>query len=259
MVDYVENIERLISVGWAQNEINLASKTVQTFSVVLNESFDDVFVFGLTSNSVPATITDCDGGSNTPVNDKATYRWQAASIGSSTRSITNATQTNPVVITTSADHGYYRFQKITITSVGGMTEINGRTFNVAPVTSTTFQLIGEDGTGHTAYTTGGSCFKTNQGPSTAQLKNMRIFQTNNGGTVNWWGYDSTCISNSRSHLVYDENLQTRVPETWIRRISNNVTLEMTFSGMTDASTQDPFQLFDTTVDVLFYPLPDLPT
>lgn len=73
----------------------------------------------------------------------------------STGSITNATQANPVVIT-SSNHGLSDGQKVKITGVVGMTEINDRIFTVANSTTNTFELQGEDGTGHTAYSSGGT-------------------------------------------------------------------------------------------------------
>ena len=68
--------------------------------------------------------------------------------------ITGATQANPVVITAAA-HGLADADLVTITGVGGMTEINNRQFTVNQTAAGTFELVGEDGTGHTAYTSGG--------------------------------------------------------------------------------------------------------
>jgi len=67
-----------------------------------------------------------------------------------------ATQANPVVITTTAAHGYRNGDKVYIVSVGGMTEINGLVFTVANVASTTFELSGIDGTSYTAFTADGN-------------------------------------------------------------------------------------------------------
>jgi hypothetical protein len=72
-----------------------------------------------------------------------------------TQAITGATQADPVVITAN-NHGLQTGDTCTITDVGGMVEINDRTFTVTRVDANTFSLDGEDGTGHTAYTSGGS-------------------------------------------------------------------------------------------------------
>ena len=80
-------------------------------------------------------------------------------------SITGATQADPVVVTTGG-HTYTEGQSITIASVAGMTDIND-TFTVKNPTATTFELFAEatasnstpepvDGTGFSAYTSGGT-------------------------------------------------------------------------------------------------------
>lgn len=69
--------------------------------------------------------------------------------------ITGATQANPVVITETA-HDRANGEDVVITGITGMTEINDRVFTVANVTTNTYELQGEDGTGHTAYTSGGT-------------------------------------------------------------------------------------------------------
>jgi hypothetical protein len=68
--------------------------------------------------------------------------------------ITGATTANPVVIT-SNNHGLQTGDTVAIANVGGMVEINGRSFTVTRVDANTYSLDGEDGTGHTAYTSGG--------------------------------------------------------------------------------------------------------
>ena len=70
--------------------------------------------------------------------------------------VTGATQANPVVITTSAAHTFTDGESVTITGVVGMTELNGNTYVIGNVTATTFELTGINGTGFTAYTSGGS-------------------------------------------------------------------------------------------------------
>jgi len=78
------------------------------------------------------------------------------------KTITAATQANPVEITSVA-HGFVDGDEVGIFSVGGMTEINGFVFTVANKADDTFELTGEDGTGHTAYTTGGSIYHATDG------------------------------------------------------------------------------------------------
>lgn len=80
--------------------------------------------------------------------------------GSTVRSITNITQANPAVVTAVA-HGFVNGNTIAIDSVGGMTEVNGRSFKITVLSNDTFQLDGEDSTGHTAYTSGGNATREN--------------------------------------------------------------------------------------------------
>lgn len=69
--------------------------------------------------------------------------------------ITGATQANPVVVTSNA-HGYSNGDRIAINSVSGMTQLNNREFTVANVTANTYELAGINGTGFSAYTSGGT-------------------------------------------------------------------------------------------------------
>lgn len=75
------------------------------------------------------------------------------------KTITDATQANPVVIT-SASHGYSNGDEIFINNVGGMEEVNGKFYLANNVTANTYELqnldsVNIDGTGFTAYTSGG--------------------------------------------------------------------------------------------------------
>ena len=84
--------------------------------------------------------------------------------------ITGATQADPVVVTMSGGHNFTDGQQITIASVAGMTDINA-THTVKNATATTFELFTAqtaattvveplDGTGFTAYSSGGTAVHT---------------------------------------------------------------------------------------------------
>lgn len=73
----------------------------------------------------------------------------------SSKSITLATQANPVALTV-AGHGLATGAVAMITSVGGMTQLNDKLFTVTVVDANTVTLDGVDGTAFTAYTSGGS-------------------------------------------------------------------------------------------------------
>jgi len=77
-------------------------------------------------------------------------------------SVSAATKTNPVRITTAGNHGLVDGFTVTFSSVGGMTQLNGNTYYVVRVNNTQFDLYTSytlltavDGTGFGTYTSGG--------------------------------------------------------------------------------------------------------
>jgi hypothetical protein len=72
--------------------------------------------------------------------------------------ISGATQTDPVRITTTAAHGLTTGDEVHIDNIVGMTEINNRNFTVTVFDADEFDLDGEDGTGHTAYSSVGNAW-----------------------------------------------------------------------------------------------------
>jgi hypothetical protein len=79
--------------------------------------------------------------------------------------ITGITLANPAVITTNIAHGLLNGQEVWLPDVTGMTQVTGRVYRVANVTSTTFELVDPyspvsapvliDSTGFDAFTGGG--------------------------------------------------------------------------------------------------------
>lgn len=63
--------------------------------------------------------------------------------------ISAVTKANPGVVTTREPHGLTTGDTVTITGVGGMTELNGNTYTVTVISTTTFSI----GTNTTSYTT----------------------------------------------------------------------------------------------------------
>jgi Flp pilus assembly protein TadG len=87
----------------------------------------------------------------------------AAWANSPQRSISGATRTNPVVIT-SAGHGFANGDRVRIRSVSGMTQLNNNTYTVTAATAATFALQGVNGSGYSNYSSGGNvtrCTRTN--------------------------------------------------------------------------------------------------
>ena len=105
-------------------------------------------------------------------------------ITESNKTISGATQANPIVITSNS-HGYSNGDYVIISGVVGMTELNGKTFKVADKTTNTFELQTVDGTdinssAYTAYGSGGVANKIYEiaSPySTADLPTIKFAQS----------------------------------------------------------------------------------
>jgi len=72
------------------------------------------------------------------------------------QSISAITQADPAVVTVGSTADMTQGETVTISGVVGMVEVNDRSFAVNILNGTTFELVGEDSTGHTAYTSGGT-------------------------------------------------------------------------------------------------------
>jgi hypothetical protein len=102
------------------------------------------------------------------------------------KNITGATQANPVVLTITG-HGYNNGDDIEVTGVAGMVQLNGRRFRVAGKTTNTVQLVDQhnpanniDGTGYSAYTSGGTASRVYTLTTTYQegdLTGLKIAQS----------------------------------------------------------------------------------
>ena len=147
-----------------------------------------------------------------------------------TGSITNITQADPGVVTTLNDHNLSEAQVVTITSVLGMTEVNGNSYYVDVLTSDTFALYSDitlsttvDTTGFTAYISDGEYVGSTPGTanvdapyvtwqSDSDFTNERVLTGSNGiSIIN----DSTnmVVTTSPTKLLY--NLTGSLPQGYI--------------------------------------------
>ena len=106
-------------------------------------------------NAGTRTVTSPSHGLNTGdfvyfLNALGMTNFNSFPSGSAT--ITGATQANPCVLT--ANNTFQVGQKITISGVVGMTQLNGNTYTITAVTPTTI-TINVDSTGFTPYSSGG--------------------------------------------------------------------------------------------------------
>ena len=117
--------------------------------------------------------------------------------------ITGATQANPVVVTTTGAHGYLDGEEIFIDDVVGMTELNGFRFIVANKTATTFELTGIDGTGYTAYVSGGTVariFTLATPYLEADLPLLKYFQSADVMTLTHTKYQQRDLTRTDHHV-----------------------------------------------------------
>lgn len=80
--------------------------------------------------------------------------------GATVKTITGVTQANTAVVT-AVGHGFITGNTLVIDNIVGMTELNGRSFKITVLTLDTFELDGEDSTGHGVYVSDGDA--TRQG------------------------------------------------------------------------------------------------
>lgn len=95
------------------------------------------------------------------------------------KTITDITEANPAVVT-SAAHGYSNGDRVVIDGVQGMLEINNREYQIANVTTDTFELVGINSSGYFAYAGGGTVSKIIEVTTTyteAQLFDIDYAQT----------------------------------------------------------------------------------
>lgn len=167
------------------SEAHAQASTSATFCAWFDAAGTTNFVKGCNNNALKdandTTVTYVTAGASSQPNmaltgsgvpfAKTTHNGQACGVAdtngnvykinpgmtciASSKAITAATQANPVAITSTA-HGYATGQVIQIVSVAGMTQINDRFYTVTVVDANTFTLDGVNGTGYTAYTSGGS-------------------------------------------------------------------------------------------------------
>lgn len=134
-----------------------------------------------------------------------------------TGAITGATQANPVVVTSNG-HGLSNGDKIFISGVVGMTQLNEKQYLVANVTTNTFELQDEsstniDGTGFTAYTSGGTWVRGN-----ALLAELDCSNPAFGGAVD----DNPGGKATASAISDDTSADATGEASWFRAVDRNV-------------------------------------
>lgn len=112
------------------------------------------------SGGVPGTVFNPGTATGTMVMHASGWDVFANNLIST---VNGATKANPVVVSTSQVHGLKEGWQVTLTGVGGMTQLNGNTYYVKRVSSTSFSLYTDkglttsvNGTAYGTFTTGGT-------------------------------------------------------------------------------------------------------
>ena len=156
----------------------------------------------------PGTYASTVRGSLTGARSISNAQWAS----SPQRNITGATRANPVVITSSG-HGFSNGDRVYISNVSGMTQLNNKVFTVASATQDTFRLQGVNGSTYNSYSSGGRvrrCMQHNcevvvtandHGLSTDEYVYITgvsgMTQINNGNNATW---QVTVIDNDNYQL-----------------------------------------------------------
>ena len=112
---------------------------------------------GKTGSGVPFAKTTHNGQA-CGIADLNGLMWeisQGVTCIATTKTITAATQTNPVKLTMTA-HGMTTGKGLMVTGIVGMTQLNDKIYKVTVVDANNVTLDGVDGTAFTAYTSGGT-------------------------------------------------------------------------------------------------------
>ena len=91
------------------------------------------------------------------------------------KNITGITKANPAVVTSNS-HGFSNGDRVFISGVVGMTQVNSLEFTVAGATTNTFQLSGVDSSAYTTYSSGGTVGKIVEVTTTYSITD--IFEIN---------------------------------------------------------------------------------
>jgi hypothetical protein len=132
-----------------------------------------------------------------------------------TANISGATQADPVVVTTAQNNYFVDGQKVTITNVSGMTQLNGNTYYANVLTSNTFSLYTDsgltvpvNGSAYGAYTGNGRAVASiGSGGGTAGAGGATYsVQYNSGGIVTGdanyqWNYTTQALSVTGSAAI----------------------------------------------------------
>jgi hypothetical protein len=161
-VIYFTAIEGMVELNDKQYPIDsIISENVFRVKVPSNVTFSTYTEGGRVSRVIPFSTLLKQFNPFIDQDKKVRCGWlymYVDSSGTSLRrniSISDATQADPCVITTTVNHNLKTGSQVALFGVGGMVELEGVVAFVTVLTPTTFSLDGIDSTAYTAYTSGG--------------------------------------------------------------------------------------------------------
>lgn len=102
------------------------------------------------------TLIDVGGNTGASVTNMKFRGGTADHVLTDTYAITAITRAAPAVITVADTTGLVTGDRVEITGVGGMVELNGNIYDITVINGTTFSLDGTDTSAYEVYTTGGT-------------------------------------------------------------------------------------------------------
>jgi len=199
----------------------LANEGDKTIGDYFFDKGSEVFLGGNRSGEI---FVMEDGG------DDNEFQFEAAIVG--------ITAADPGVVTMTGSVGLSDGDLVTISSVAGMTEVNGREFTVASKSGNTFALKDEDTSAYTAYTSGGN--------ARSQISNSISFELNSAAWNPWMtegkqsqlGYIDLFMDTHQTTTLtaqfFTNNEQNPYVDTTINLLPN-LTERASISGITRAS------------------------
>ena len=187
-------------------------------------------------NSNQKDITLTAGANITVTRNSASELVLSSTVGGNSKAIGGATAANPVVITTSAAHGFTEGTPVTITDVAGMTQLNGNEYYMDILTSDTFALYTDanlgtslDGTAFSAYTSGGVATAEYQTTNLSQMGDVVLTSPSIGKLLYHNGAKwvdqiiDTGIITEGTNLFYTD---TRVDNRFDTRLATKTTTDL---------------------------------
>ena len=194
-----------------------------------------------------------------------------STIGGTSKAVSGLTQASPGVVTTSNAHIFTEGIAVTMTDVGGMTQVNGNEYYMDILTSTTFALYTDSNlsvplntTGFNAYTTGGVATAEYATPQALnQLNDVSLVEAPVAGDFlqyngTYWGrgtdINATLTGDVKGSVFADDStlMVDGVSGIIPWAVLNGTPTTLTGYGITDAATTAQGALADSALQTVSF-------